>query len=387
MAVCFSFSHRRAAASVCLFTLLWAAAAESFQCNSTGVTCSALVDYASPNATTLAAIQSLFNLPAFTSLLAANRFSPSTPTTQNVSPGQTLKIPFPCICANGTGVSNRIPVYTVVHGDSLYHIAAEVFSGLVTYQDIQRVNGIPDANKIEPGQKLWVPLPCSCGDVDGHKVVHYGYLVPNGSTVDGIANQFGTTPDTLSTLNGLAGPNDLEAGAIIDVPLRACDSMISNNSVDYPLLVPNGSYALTANDCVKCDCASANNWMLQCSPSQMKPTPNNTWRSCPSMNCQQGLLLGNTSSSSCNTCAYAGYSNQSIFTTTAPISTCSGSMELASTGVSITVFNTLSDLFNIPLLGVATSFLAEDIPKITEQVSVTGLQGIFRGIKKLHYIV
>ncbi|XP_073150208.1 protein DETOXIFICATION 45, chloroplastic-like [Henckelia pumila] len=40
-----------------------------------------------------------------------------------------------------------------------------------------------------------------------------------------------------------------------------------------------------------------------------------------------------------------------------------GSVELASAGVSISLFNIVSKLFNIPLLSVATSFVAEDISK------------------------
>ncbi|KAK3014052.1 hypothetical protein RJ639_008046 [Escallonia herrerae] len=38
-----------------------------------------------------------------------------------------------------------------------------------------------------------------------------------------------------------------------------------------------------------------------------------------------------------------------------------GSLELASAGVSISIFNIISKVFNIPLLSVATSFVAEDI--------------------------
>ncbi|KAI3873488.1 hypothetical protein MKW98_008140 [Papaver atlanticum] len=42
---------------------------------------------------------------------------------------------------------------------------------------------------------------------------------------------------------------------------------------------------------------------------------------------------------------------------------CFGPLELASAGVSVSIFNIISKLFNIPLLGVATSFVAEDISK------------------------
>lgn len=40
-----------------------------------------------------------------------------------------------------------------------------------------------------------------------------------------------------------------------------------------------------------------------------------------------------------------------------------GSLELGSAGVSVNIFNYISKLFNIPLLSVATSFVAEDISK------------------------
>ncbi|XP_065868467.1 protein DETOXIFICATION 45, chloroplastic isoform X2 [Euphorbia lathyris] len=40
-----------------------------------------------------------------------------------------------------------------------------------------------------------------------------------------------------------------------------------------------------------------------------------------------------------------------------------GPVELGSAGISITIFNTISKLFNMPLLSVATSFVAEDISK------------------------
>lgn len=47
-------------------------------------------------------------------------------------------------------------------------------------------------------------------------------------------------------------------------------------------------------------------------------------------------------------------------------------MELASAGVSISLFNIISKLFNIPLLSVATSFVAEDISKNASGVSTSG---------------
>ncbi|THF95537.1 hypothetical protein TEA_017598 [Camellia sinensis var. sinensis] len=49
-----------------------------------------------------------------------------------------------------------------------------------------------------------------------------------------------------------------------------------------------------------------------------------------------------------------------------------GSVQLASAGVSMSIFNVISKLFNIPLLSVATSFVAEDISNIASRTSAAG---------------
>ncbi|KAF7142684.1 hypothetical protein RHSIM_Rhsim05G0048500 [Rhododendron simsii] len=48
-----------------------------------------------------------------------------------------------------------------------------------------------------------------------------------------------------------------------------------------------------------------------------------------------------------------------------------GPVELASAGVSMSIFNIISKLFNIPLLSVATSFVAEDISKSASGISTS----------------
>ncbi|XP_042497090.1 LEAF RUST 10 DISEASE-RESISTANCE LOCUS RECEPTOR-LIKE PROTEIN KINASE-like 2.7 [Macadamia integrifolia] len=287
------------------------ATALGFNCSSSATTCSALIDYVSPTNKTLAKIAQLFGV-SFISLFDANSFPLSTSPVQTVEPNQTIKIPFQCSCAQGIGISNKVPIYNVKKGNYLIYIANQLYSGLVTYQEIATVNSISNPNLIFPNQKLWIPLPCSCDEVDGDQVVHYGHVVTKQRSVGQIAKEYGTTQGTLLKLNGLAHQNQLRAGQLIDVPLRACKSMVGNDSLDYPFLVPNGTTVLTANNCVQCTCESSKNWTLHCEPSQgVKPS---NWTSCPSMQCQGGLLLGNTKSP-CTTCAYAGYSNQSILTT------------------------------------------------------------------------
>lgn len=297
--------------------------AEGFNCTS-NATCRAIVDYVSPNTTTLLDIQTRFGVKNLRSILGVNSMPLSTSPNQTVQSKQKIRIPFHCACANGSGTSNKRPVYKVQPGDDLYHIAVDVFSRLVTYQQIQAVNHIKDANLIEKGQELWIPLPCSCDDVDGSKVVHYGHVVEAGSSVDQIASVYGTSPETLLRLNGIANAKDLQAGAVLDVPLRACNSTMNSSSLDYPLLVANGTYVFTAKNCIKCNCDAANNLTLQCEPTDIKHSEGET---CPSMLCggTGNLYIGNlTSSSSCNRtrCAYSGYTNETIFTTLVNESTC-----------------------------------------------------------------
>lgn len=49
-----------------------------------------------------------------------------------------------------------------------------------------------------------------------------------------------------------------------------------------------------------------------------------------------------------------------------------GAVELGSAGVSISIFNIISKLFNIPLLSVATSFVAEDLSKSASKDFASG---------------
>ncbi|KAK9051893.1 hypothetical protein SSX86_028521 [Deinandra increscens subsp. villosa] len=292
-----------------------------FRCT-TATTCNSLIDYKLPNATTLPAIANLFDIKNLRSLVAANNLPATTnPQTYQLNASTTLRIPFPCLCRNGTGISNRRPVYTVVSDDGLFHIAAEVFSGLVTYQQIQTVNNIPDADKIFVGQKLWVPLPCSCDDVDGAAALHYGHLVAAGSTVGGIAEEFNTTESRLLELNGMSNPGDLKADSILDVPLKVCKTTVRNDSMDYPLLVPNGTYTFTANGCVRCQCDAANNWILNCMPSGISLRTSCSSTQCPGTS----FDLGNTTSDSgcsLSRCAYGGYRNNTIYTEVTKESTC-----------------------------------------------------------------
>ncbi|OAY70681.1 Chitin elicitor-binding protein [Ananas comosus] len=282
------------------------ASAANFTCNHTAVAeCGGVIGYVAANATTYGAVRSLFQVSTLAALLGANDLPPSTPAAAPVAAGGVVRVPFPCACSNGTGRSNRTPTYTSKNGDTLDAIARNVFGGFVTYEEIADANQIPNPNVISVGDKLWIPLPCSCDPVGGEAVVHLGYSVPHGSTVEGIAEEFGVDNATLMEINGIADPSKLQAEQILDVPLRACSSSIRSNSLDSNLRLANGSYVLTANGCIFCSCSSSS-YQLNCSIAQNKSSSE-----CDVPKCPGNLFLGSTSSSGCNvtTCAYNGYTN------------------------------------------------------------------------------
>lgn len=202
-----------------LLTTVPEAQAANFTCKA-ATTCNALVDYVSPNTTSLSSIQTLFGVKNLRTLLGANNLANSTLGNYTVTAKDKVIIPFRCRCSNGTGASNGQPVYVVQSGDGLDHIAVDVFARLVTFQEIQAANNISNPNLIQVGQELRIPLPCSCDEVNGAKVVHYGHVVEAGSSVEQIAEKYNTTEATLLSLNGISDPKTLQAGAVLDVPLK-----------------------------------------------------------------------------------------------------------------------------------------------------------------------
>jgi chitin elicitor-binding protein len=223
---------RLAVPAALLLLLATTASAATFTCTAPpGTTCQSSMDYRTINATTIGALASAFNTTTLTNLLGANGLPSTTPRSFVVPASSTLRIPFRCLCAgNGVGQSDHLPIYTVQPQDGLDAIARNVFDAFVTYQEIATANKIPDVNKINVGQKLWIPLPCSCDQVDSNDVMHFAHIVGGGETTSGIAATFGVTESTLLKINNIADPKSLLKDQILDVPLpgkRFCSVLLN----------------------------------------------------------------------------------------------------------------------------------------------------------------
>lgn len=114
---------------------------------------------------------------------------------------------------NGGGAPAPAPqgggIYTVQAGDTLSSIAAKFGT---SWQTLQSLNGLADPNKIYPGQVLKVP-----GGAAPTPPSAQTYTVQSGDTLSGIASKFGTSWQHLAQLNGLSNPNLIYPGQVLKV--------------------------------------------------------------------------------------------------------------------------------------------------------------------------
>lgn len=123
--------------------------------------------------------------------------------------GKAAAAPAPAPAPNPVAaptVSGSV-TYTVQPGDTLSGIAARYGT---TWQALQAANGIANANVIYPGQRL---------TIRGGGVAPSGqtYTVRAGDTLSGIAAKYGTTWQRLQQINGIPDANVIHPGQILKI--------------------------------------------------------------------------------------------------------------------------------------------------------------------------
>lgn len=96
--------------------------------------------------------------------------------------------------------------YTVRSGDTLSSIASKFGT---SYQALASLNGISNPNLIYVGQVLRVSGSASAGSVY--------YTVRAGDNLSAIASRYGTSYQSIASLNGLANPNLIFAGQTLKI--------------------------------------------------------------------------------------------------------------------------------------------------------------------------
>ena len=123
---------------------------------------------------------------------------------------------------------NSVESYIVVPGDTLSAIATKYNT---TYQELAKINNISDPNSIYVGQIIQLKASNNVQT----------YTVQSGDTLSGIAAKFGTTYQSLASINGIADPNTIYVGQVLKIDGNA------NNEATYHTVASREYLGLIAN--------------------------------------------------------------------------------------------------------------------------------------------
>ena len=118
--------------------------------------------------------------------------------------------------------------YTVQSGNTLSGIAEEYGT---TVNTLVAINGISNPNLIYVGQVLKIPATGSGASVSTSSTINY--TVQAGDTLSGIAEEYGTTVNTLVALNGISNPNLIYVGQVLKIPVSGSESTSNSTVTTY----------------------------------------------------------------------------------------------------------------------------------------------------------
>ena len=134
----------------------------------------------------------------------------------------------------------RVIYYTIQNGDTLSKMANRYG---VSVKELERINGITDANLIYPGEILKIyPKEKREERKKLRKKFYSTYVVMSGNTLSSIASKFHTTVDELVQLNDISNPNLIYPGEILKIPSlkRGPSKSISNKQYIRTYIVKSG---------------------------------------------------------------------------------------------------------------------------------------------------
>ncbi|WP_196000181.1 LysM peptidoglycan-binding domain-containing protein [Clostridium sp. 1001271B_151109_B4] len=129
---------------------------------------------------------------------------------------------------NNFNSSSSYIYYKVESGDTLSGIAEKYGT---TVNTLVSLNGISNPNLIYVGEVLKIPATGSGADISKSSTINY--TVQSGDTLSGIAARYGTTVNTLVSLNGISNPNLIYVGEILKVPVSGSGATSNLTSTTY----------------------------------------------------------------------------------------------------------------------------------------------------------
>ncbi|KAG1354931.1 lysM domain receptor-like kinase 4 [Cocos nucifera] len=209
-------------------------------CNNSLASCPTFIVYrARRGFETVSEISRLFGVEQHKVLHANNLTNPS----QILEKDREVVIPIHCSCSGSFFQSNVN--YLIPKDATFTKISCEVFEGLVKLHTLVDSN----ANNLEVGAKLPVPLTCACPDFNNHRdgvlyLVTYPFVEADNIVV--VGERFGISPSDIWVENNLDDPDTtVFPNTTILVPLRAEPSI--NSSIKDPTSGKHGFVPITSS--------------------------------------------------------------------------------------------------------------------------------------------
>uniref|UniRef100_A0A5B6ZDL2 LysM domain-containing protein n=1 Tax=Davidia involucrata TaxID=16924 RepID=A0A5B6ZDL2_DAVIN len=277
--------------------------------------CNALVGYTLYTDLKVSEVASLFQIDPIALLTANAIDISYPDVENHILPSQLfLKVPLLCSCVDGIRKSVATH-YKTRPSDTLSNIADSIYGGLVSADQIKEANSISDPSVLDVGQSLLVPLPCTCfnGTDNNLPAIYLSYVVKSVDTLAGIAATYSTTITDLMTVNAM-GSTAIKAGDILALPLSACASSFPRYASDYGLTVPNGSYAISASHCVQCSCGPGSR-NLYCMPASLAVSCSSMQCRNSNLMLGNVTIQQSSAGCNVTSCSYGGFVNGTIITT------------------------------------------------------------------------
>lgn len=135
---------------------------------------------------------------------------------QDLWAGSRIRVPGPTGTTTGGGSGNSSGNYTVKPGETLSEIAERYGT---TSERLMQLNGLRSGKDLWAGSRIQVPgatpaRPSSAAKPPMNRNARQHDVQP-GETLSGIADRYGIPMNQLVALNGLAKPDDLQAGTTL----------------------------------------------------------------------------------------------------------------------------------------------------------------------------
>ncbi|XP_028794420.1 wall-associated receptor kinase-like 22 [Neltuma alba] len=189
-----------------------------YKCNGFQNSCTSYVAYRSnPRYNTALTIANLLDSHA-SSIASLNNLSSNT---KHIPSNQIVVVPIDCSCLGG--IYQHPVSYAVQKGDTYYELTVFSYQNLSICQMIVRQNYGFDALNLTIGDEISVPVLCACPTTDQIADGVYSLLVlpvNPGDSLESIAEDYGTNPQTLMTANQLHSNTTINISTTLLVPRK-----------------------------------------------------------------------------------------------------------------------------------------------------------------------